>query len=186
MELEVTPIRRLLVDETAVPPADILVSLISLGALTAGSLIIARTWPGLARTSWTRYVSGFFAVYALSVLAVDIVGSRLGGSTALEELQTQGQVTLSVLWAVLGVITFMYGLRRDSQDARLGGLTLLGLATAKVFVFDLAALDVAYRVISFVALGLLLLAGAWLSQRARPRKRPVVDAPTPEPETPAA
>jgi hypothetical protein len=41
---------------------------------------------------------------------------------------------------------------------------------SKVFLFDLAALDVAYRVISFIVLGLLLLASAWLWQRAQPRK----------------
>ena len=41
-------------------------------------------------------------------------------------------------------------------------------ATAKVFLFDLAALDVAYRVVSLIALGLLLLASAWLWQRLGP------------------
>ena len=107
-------------------------------------------------------------VYLLSVVVVDLVGSRAGGPTDLEEIQTQGQVALSVLWAVLGVITFVAGLRLDLRDARLAGLALLALATAKVFLFDLAALDVAYRVISLIALGLLLLVSAWLWQRAQP------------------
>ena len=47
------------------------------------------------------------------------------------------------------------------------GLGLLALATAKVFLVDLASLDVAYRVLSLAALGLLLLASAWLYLRFR-------------------
>ena len=54
----------------------------------------------------------------------------------------------------------------------------MALATAKVFLFDLSALDVAYRVISLFVLGLLLLASAWLwqrNQRAAPAGEPVPD-----------
>ena len=76
---------------------------------------------------------------------------------------------LSVLWAILGLGGLVYGIRSGSRDFRLGGLVLLGIATVKVFLFDLAALDVAYRVISFIALGVLLLVSAWLWQRAQPK-----------------
>jgi uncharacterized membrane protein len=84
---------------------------------------------------------------------------------------------LSVLWAVLGVGAFVYGLRSNAQEARLGGLALLAVATGKVFLFDLAALDVAYRVISFIALGVLLLVSAWLWQRAQPKATSDAEAP---------
>ena len=47
---------------------------------------------------------------------------------------------------------------------------LLGLATIKVFLVDLSGLDVAYRVVSLIALGVLLLVGAGLWQRAQPGK----------------
>ena len=45
---------------------------------------------------------------------------------------------------------------------------LLALATAKVFLLDLASLDVAYRVLSLVGLGLLLLGSAYAYGRLRP------------------
>ena len=61
------------------------------------------------------------------------------------------------------------GLRLRIDDLRHGGLALLALATAKVFLFDLSALDVAYRVISLVALGILLLTSAWVWQRLQPK-----------------
>jgi uncharacterized membrane protein len=56
---------------------------------------------------------------------------------------------------------------RDDRKFRLAGLALLGLAVFKVFVYDLAALESIYRVLSFIALGLLLLAAAYAYQRIR-------------------
>jgi uncharacterized membrane protein len=44
---------------------------------------------------------------------------------------------------------------------------LLTVAVGKVFLYDMAALDQGYRVLSFVVLGLLLLAGAYAYQRMR-------------------
>lgn len=105
----------------------------------------------------------------LSITVVGAVATQVGGGTATDELRTQGQVALSVLWAVLGLSAFFAGLRLRIDDLRHGGLALLTLATAKVFLFDLSALDVAYRVISLVALGLLLLTSAWVWQRLQPR-----------------
>jgi uncharacterized membrane protein len=53
------------------------------------------------------------------------------------------------------------------KAVRLAGLALLGLAVGKVFIVDLAALESIWRVASFLALGLLLLAGAFAYQRVR-------------------
>jgi uncharacterized membrane protein len=78
----------------------------------------------------------------------------------LEELQKEAQVGLSALWSVLGAAGFATGLVARRPPVRLFGLGLLGLATVKVFLVDLAALDVAYRVLSLVALGVLLLISA--------------------------
>ena len=52
-----------------------------------------------------------------------------------------------------------------SKRLRLGGLALLALAVAKVYTYDLAELDELSRVLSFIALGLLLLVGAFAYQR---------------------
>ena len=61
----------------------------------------------------------------------------------------------------------MVGLVRRRRALRLGGLGLLALAVGKVFLVDLAQLDSIWRVGSFLAIGLLLLAGAFAYQRAR-------------------
>ena len=119
--------------------------------------------------------AGVSFVYLASVALVDVVATQVGGSVSIEELRTWGQVGLSVLWAILGVLAFVGGMQRRIPELRIAGLALLGLATVKVFLFDLSALDVAYRVISLIALGLLLLASAWLWQRNQPGR----DTPTP-------
>ena len=78
-------------------------------------------------------------------------------------------MVLSVFWALVGVGTVVAGLRRDLGVVRIAGLALLGVAVAKVFMFDLATLTSVYRVVSLVGLGLLLLGGALVWQRLRPQ-----------------
>ena len=101
------------------------------------------------------------AIYAPSVLIVDLTS---GGELAPGQTP---QVLLSAFWAATGLAAVVYGLVRDDKRLRLGGLGLLGLAAGKVIVYDLKELDEIYRVLSFVALGLLLLAGAFAYQRIK-------------------
>ena len=60
----------------------------------------------------------------------------------------------------------------DEQPLRLAGFALLAAATGKVFLADLAALDTLCRAGSFLALGVLLLAGGSASHRLRPGPLP--------------
>ena len=79
---------------------------------------------------------------------------------------------LSVFWAVLGLAALVTGLRRDLKPLRVAALALLAVTVTKVFLFDLATLTSMYRVVSFIVLGLLLLAGAFTWQRTRPGPLP--------------
>ena len=119
-----------------------------------------------------RGLAAITVVFALSVALVDLVAGLAGRNVPLEEIQKQAQVALSVLWAGLGGIAFVGGLVRGAADLRRLGLGLFGAATVKVFLFDLASLDVAYRVLSLVALGVLLLGSAYLYQRVRSAQDP--------------
>jgi uncharacterized membrane protein len=101
-------------------------------------------------------------VYLVSVAIVDTWGAYSDGRT-----RQGGQVGLSGYWTLLGVGALVAGLFRDERRLRLGGLLLLGLAVLKVFLYDLANLEQIYRVLSFIALGLLLLASAFAYQRVR-------------------
>jgi len=165
----VAPPSRLVVGTAALQPIVLLQSIAAIGAVVAGLVAIARTGRAEIWARWAWIGAGVSVVYLCSVAVVGLVSTQIGGAIATEELRTQGQVALSVTWMLLGVVAFVTGLRFRIDDLRHGGLALLGLATAKVFLFDLSALDVAYRVISLIALGLLLLMSAWLWQRLQPR-----------------
>ncbi len=160
---------RLVVGVSAVEPMIALQSVAATGAVALGFALLASSGRTERWVRWAWLAAGVSTVYLLSVAVVDAVASQVGGAVSTAELRTQGQVAISVLWAFLGVAAFVAGLRLRIDDLRRGGLALLGLATAKVFLFDLSALDVAYRVISLIVLGLLLLASAWVWQRLQPR-----------------
>lgn len=167
----VAPPERLAVDAVSAVDHPLLWSGATL-ALTAliAPLAVAYWWNrGRPRVRWLAVGAGALAVYLLSVGLVDEFQRRVGGETALEELQKQAQAALSILWAVLGGAVFVGGIARRVAAGRLFGLALLGLATAKVFIVDLASLDAAYRVLSFIGLGLLLLASSWAYQHWMPR-----------------
>jgi hypothetical protein len=100
------------------------------------------------------------AFYGLSVEAV-----------AVDPALT-GQTLLSVLWGITGVGLLVAGLVRDRRTLRRVALGLLAVTAAKVFLYDLAALDSMARVGSLIGLGVLLLAGGFAWQRVRPLPLP--------------
>jgi uncharacterized membrane protein len=153
------------------PPAAILSgvdslgdALIALGACAAAALYgrfaLRELDPSLAQACEAAGVGAL--VYLASVAIVDTVGVTNSG-----EPQQAGQVLLSAFWTLSGLGAVVYGLLRDVRRLRLAGLGLLALAVAKVYTYDLAELEELARVLSFVALGLLLLAGAFAYQRIR-------------------
>ncbi len=171
--LVVAPLDRLLVRSATFPePAIFNSGMLAVAALTVALAARALLLPRDRDARIAGLLAGASGVYLLSIGTVDLFQANVGGSIAFEDLRKQAQVALSVLWAVLGVVSFVIGLVRQSTTARLFGLGLLAIVTAKVFIVDLAALDVAYRVLSFVALGLLLLGAAYLASRFQPDRTP--------------
>ena len=143
-----------------------------LGALAllavAGAALAAARMPGVDRVALLATA----AVTVLYLASAELITAfqPVGGEAALGGLgiRQQGQALLSGLWAVVGVTMLLAGLVRDRHELRVGALSLLSVTLAKVFLYDLASLDSLYRVASFVALGALLLLGAYAWQQLRP------------------
>ncbi len=57
------------------------------------------------------------------------------------------------------------GTRLDSQPLRYGSLAIMLATVAKIFLFDISGLDGLWRVTSFVAMGVALLATSWFYGR---------------------
>lgn len=115
----------------------------------------------------TATVVGFIGatgfVYLGSVAIIDVIGDNASG-----EAREIGQAWLSAFWTAVGFGAIVWGMVRRAPKARLGGLALLAIAIAKVWTYDLSELEETARALSFVALGLLLLAGAFAYQRFLP------------------
>jgi uncharacterized membrane protein len=113
-------------------------------------------------------LGGLLLVYIGSVAIIDAFQPDSVLDTGLDaEVRQRGQAIMSAFWGLAGLTTLLAGLVRTSRALRLAGFTLLALALGKVFMYDLSTLEAIWRVLSFVALGLLLLAGAlayqWMS-----------------------
>lgn len=76
-------------------------------------------------------------------------------------------VGISVAWTLFGFGLLGVGWGTDRSGARLLGIAVLGLATAKVFFFDTSELDTVARTISFLVLGAVLLTASYVYARSR-------------------
>lgn len=125
------------------------------------------------------YLSAAGFVYLGSVAIIEVIGDNAGG-----EARQIGQSWLSAFWTATGLGAVVWGMVRRSPQARLGGLALLAVAIVKVWTYDLSELEELARALSFVALGLLLLAGAFAYQRFKPEEEeePVEEVEEGEPQ----
>ncbi len=64
-----------------------------------------------------------------------------------------------------GALLMIVGFWRRSAFVRWQALVLIAITTTKVFAYDVSKLDRIYRILSFVALGVLLLAVSFVYQR---------------------
>ena len=81
----------------------------------------------------------------------------------------QGGLAVSVLWTLLATGLLSAGLGMRSRPLFYAAYALFAVTAGKVVLVDLATLPTLYRMLSFLALGVLLLAGAWLNLRFRER-----------------
>lgn len=137
-------------------------------ACCAGAALACWYW-GREIEPTTGTVCGFLGsagfVYLGSVGIIDAIGDNVSG-----EAREIGQAWMSAFWTATGLAAVVWGMVRRSVNARLGGLALLAVAIVKVWTYDLSELEELARALSFVALGLLLLAGAFAYQRFKPEE----------------
>jgi hypothetical protein len=136
----------------------------ALGALAALLTVSVVRFPDIPYRRWLSVLAGVLVVYLLSVGIVDHFQGQVG-TVGIDALEKRAQVALSILWATLGGAAFVAGIVFRRRLIRLFGLGLLGIATVKVFVYDMASPDASYRVLSLIGLGLLLLASSYLYMR---------------------
>ncbi len=79
------------------------------------------------------------------------------------------QALLSGWFTLYGFTLVVVGIIKGVQAVRWVGIGLLGLTIAKVFLVDLAQVEIAYRILSLLVLGVLLVAASFVYGRYRTR-----------------
>ena len=158
---------------------------ILVAALACGVAFYSRT-DKVAEPERTTAVNALMAaanLFAIIGLSAEALGHyeqliRAGGlaSEKLINLQLAQRLSLSVVWMVYGGAMLVIGLWRRNKLLRMMALALLSITIVKVFFFDLSLLEKLYRIISFIVLGVILLAVSFLYQRLRQRTEPFSEA----------
>lgn len=76
---------------------------------------------------------------------------------------------LTVAWGLEGIALLAAGFPLNDRNQRISGLALLMFCILKLFVYDLRHLETLPRILSFIALGLILVAVSWIYTRFRER-----------------
>lgn len=108
-------------------------------------------------------VSNAVALWMLSqevIYYFDSLEARHGG-----DYFSAMHLSLTVLWAVYSMGVISAGIAAQSSRIRLAGMGLLAIPVAKLFVYDVFLLDLAYRVAAFITLGCMLLGMGLVYQR---------------------
>jgi uncharacterized membrane protein len=159
-------------------------SLVSLVFLVrvAACVAVALAGGALARSTAPRAdtlgrllsaVAGFALLFVLSVNwtryqeSLVAAARAAGRSQLVPDLRWRTQIGLSVLWTVYAAATLAWGFLRSSPAVRYAALVLFGLTVIKVFAVDLGAVKTAYRILSFLVLGVALLLVSLAYQKRR-------------------
>jgi len=86
------------------------------------------------------------------------------------------QMAVSIVWGAYAAACILIGFWRRARWLRLGALGLFALTAAKLLLVDMAGVEQVYRIVTFIALGLLMIGASYVYHLAEKR----LDAP---PET---
>lgn len=128
------------------------------GLVVVASLIVTQaTTPRPTETtlSWRdRHARALFAIVATLVLSVMVFG-----------VSTSRMLTIA--WGLEGVAVLILGFLTHERSLRWSGLVLLALSVARAFLYDRRELDTPYQILSFIGLGVAMIAVSWVYTRFR-------------------
>lgn len=128
---------------------------------------------------YANIIAGGALLFALTYVTLEI--RRFYHGPILSTGPTTGaeQYTYSIGWLGFGVVLLGVGILVNSERARLASAVVIALTILKAFVIDMSTLTGVYRALSFMGLGIVLVAIGWLYQRILFRRQ----VPPPAPQT---
>ena len=145
------------------------------------ALLLSYVVAGRRPVSYANTIAAGSLVLALTYVTFEI--RRLYHGPVLTSGPTTGveQYTYSIAWLAFGVTLLGIGILFNSQRARLASAAVIALTILKAFLIDMSTLTGVYRALSFMCLGLVLVAIGWLYQRILFRRQATPPVAAPEP-----
>jgi uncharacterized membrane protein len=145
------------------------------------ALLLSYAAAGKRSPSYANSIAAAALILALSYVTLEI--RRLYHGPILTGGETGGaeQYTYSIAWLAFGVALLGIGIAVNSQRARLASAAVIALTIVKAFLIDMSTLTGVYRALSFMCLGLVLVAIGWLYQRVPFRRQRPPVAPATQP-----
>lgn len=145
----------------------VFINLILLGyAMPAAlALLLSYAVAGRRPVSYANAIAAAALVLALSYVTFEIRRLYHGPIPTRGATSDVEQYTYSIAWLVFGVALLGIGIAFNSQRARLASALVIALTILKAFLIDMSTLTGVYRALSFMCLGLVLVAIGWLYQR---------------------
>ncbi|MGH9579803.1 MAG: DUF2339 domain-containing protein, partial [Terriglobales bacterium] len=119
----------------------------------------------LALTALHHEVTDFFSRRMAEAANAFASGSGQYFNFDSHPLAIARDFTYSAVWMLYGAGLMAAGFRRRSAFLRWQALLLMAVTVVKVFTYDVSQLDRGYRILSFIALGVILLGISFVYQR---------------------
>ncbi|MDB5654359.1 MAG: hypothetical protein JWQ94_1972, partial [Tardiphaga sp.] len=129
------------------------------------ALLLSYAAAGRRVVAYANTIAGFALVLALTYVSLQVRRFYHGPVLSRGLTSDVEQYTYSVAWLAFGVVLLGVGVLIHSQRARLASAIVIALTILKAFVIDMSVLTGVYRALSFMCLGLVLVAIGWLYQR---------------------
>ena len=149
--------------------------LVAIGIM-AGMVAVGNRFASEAEKPFFRIASvvlNLLALVALSLEAHDYFGRQLtaydhtstGGYGPFQQIEFARNFTFSAIWLAYGACLMAFGFWRRTAFVRWQALVLIAFTIGKVFLFDISSLGTGYRIMSFMALGVVLMAISYVYSR---------------------
>ncbi|MEH2610760.1 DUF2339 domain-containing protein [Bradyrhizobium sp. AZCC 1693] len=143
------------------------------------ALLLSHAVAGRRPTGYANTIAAGALILALAYVTFEIRRIYHGPVTAHGPTTGAEQYTYSIAYLAFGVVLLGIGILFNSQRARLASAVVIALTILKAFLIDMSTLTGVYRALSFMCLGLVLVAIGWLYQRILFRRQAASPPPAP-------
>ena len=123
-----------------------------------------RTFPKTSQAVTPLYV--WFTLSLLVLLSIEPAGWLYSNISDPRQANWTAQMAITIVWGVYASSMLSIGFWRRVLALRLAALALFAMTAVKLLIVDLANVRQIYRIVSFLVMGLLMIAASYLYHKA--------------------